>query len=66
MHDALLFTTLKKLSRVVTQLISLGVRVRGGFFFFLRLYRKIAPACIPLTYAKITMVNNHSKRSNKK
>ena len=65
MHDALLFTTLKKLSHIVTQLISLGVRVRGGFFF-LRLYRKIAPACVPLTYAKITMVNNHSKRSNKK
>ena len=65
MHDALLFTTLKKLSHIVTQLISLGVRVRGGFFF-LRLYRKIAPACIPLTYAKTIMVNNHSKRSNKK
>ena len=37
-----------------------------GVFFFLRLKRKKAPACIPLTYAKITIVNNHSKRRGKK
>ena len=35
-------------------------------FFFLPLYRKIVPVCIPLTHAKITMVNNYSKRRMKK